>query len=88
MLVLDPKNRISIPEILSHHWMSNSDELLFEDDMIDIKKGLTRQSSMNFSGLEDSTSGEADINQVNIDNLFQSDRYSAKLSYTDYCSIT
>jgi serine/threonine protein kinase len=58
MLALDPKKRISIPEMLSHPWMSNHDELMFENDMIDVQKGLTRQSSQNFSGLEDSTTGE------------------------------
>ena len=35
MLVLNPKDRISIPEILSHPWMINSDELTFENEMLD-----------------------------------------------------
>lgn len=42
MLVLDPKNRISIPEILSHPWMTNSDDMLFENDMVDVQNGLNR----------------------------------------------
>lgn len=43
---------------------------------------------MNFNGVEESNTEEGDINQVNIDNLFPDERYSAKLTYTDYCSIT
>lgn len=31
---------------------------------------------------------EADINHVNVDNLFPDGVYKTKLSYTDYCSIT
>jgi serine/threonine protein kinase len=31
MLILNPKERISIPEILSHPWMMNHDQLLGDD---------------------------------------------------------
>jgi len=36
MLVLNPKHRISIPEILSHPWMITKEEMMLQDDMIDI----------------------------------------------------
>ena len=44
MLVLEPTDRISIPEILSHPWMiGNKDDLLLQqqdqEDMIDFANG-------------------------------------------------
>ena len=44
--MIDPKDRISIPEILSHPWMVNSEDLMLDNDMIDMSSGLTRQCSM------------------------------------------
>ena len=35
MLMLKPKDRISIPEILSHQWMIHQDELMMGDDDMD-----------------------------------------------------
>lgn len=34
-----------------------------------------------------SSSGQPDINSINVDNLFFASRSKAKLSYTDYCYI-
>ena len=36
MLILNPKDRITIPEILSHPWMISEDELFLQDEMLDI----------------------------------------------------
>ncbi len=36
----------------------------------------------------DQASIAANINYVNVDNLFYEGNYSTKLSYTDYCCIT
>ncbi len=73
MLVLNPKARISIPEILSHPWMINKDEMLLQDDMIDItnKRELysLSHSTLSYNTMAETTS-EPDINQVVIDNLF------------------
>ncbi|CDW77508.1 protein kinase domain containing protein [Stylonychia lemnae] len=97
MLVLDPNERISIPEILSHQWMVSKDEMILQDDMIDLTNGtfLNRKdmyslgSSSFPSQAINETQGEPDINQVQIDNLFLGSKsYQAKLSYTDYCAIT
>jgi serine/threonine protein kinase len=35
MLVINPKERISIPEILSHPWMIDTDEMTYENEMLD-----------------------------------------------------
>jgi hypothetical protein len=75
MLVINPKNRISIPEILSHPWMINNDEMLLQDDMVDITNGtvinrrdmysLGQNTSLSHNGNSiNETLGEADINQV------------------------
>lgn len=83
MLVLDPSQRISIPEILSHDWMQHGSEF-------DCEEPLDMNSIAQNNFLQGITTEEGDINSVNVDNLFKdSDQsYSAKLSYTDYCSIT
>lgn len=78
MLVLNPEDRISIPEILSHPWMASKDDL--DNDSIDLQN----------TGLSNLMMGseEGDINSVNVDNLFHKDSYNTKLSYSDYCAIT
>ena len=93
MLVLSPKNRITIPEILSHSWILSKEDLMFQDDMIEITNGAVLNKkdmfSMGFNALSSGINEEPDINQVVIDNLFSgSNSYQAKLSYTDYCAIT
>lgn len=86
MLVLEPTDRISIPEILSHPWMQTKDEFGIDDNMdsMDLQHGISSKDLMMGTSTE-----EGDINSVNIDNLFPNkDSYQAKLSYTDYCAIT
>lgn len=81
MLVLNPDDRISIPEILSHPWMISKDE--FGLDSIDFSNGIGAKDMMMGTQCE-----EGDINAVNVDNLFHKDSYNTKLSYSDYCAIT
>jgi len=88
MLVLNPNERISIPEILSHPWMVSADDMMLEADSIDLENGITKRDLMNGTYGTKSTSDEPDINVVNVDNLFPHDTYNTKLSYTDYCAIT
>ena len=84
MLVLNPKERISIPEIISHKWMqSSSDDFFGGDDM-----GLALSRKDMLMNCQDTISGEANINVVNIDNLFTDEAYNTKLNYSDYCAIT
>ena len=86
MLVLDPQERISIPEILSHKWMSDGS---YSDDMHMIMEELGRNTNQNgrWNGII-GTGKENDVSTVNIENLFKNKKYTTKLSYQDYCSIT
>ena len=42
MLVLDPKGRISTPEILSHPWMVNQDDNMMENETLDFENGISK----------------------------------------------
>ena len=89
MLMLNPSDRISIPEILSHPWMMNSEDMLSGDDyMDDLNNFSNKEFMMGPHGNNEGAGAEPDINEVNIDNLFEDSTYSTKLSYTDYCAIT
>jgi hypothetical protein len=84
MLVINPNDRISIPEILSHRWMQNNsgDDLFGGDEMGMALSRKEMSTGMNEGG------ENGDINSVNIDNLFNEAAYNTKLSYSDYCAIT
>ena len=95
MLILDPKDRITIPEILSHHWVVQSnlgEDGMFDSEMLDRRDMYSISQQQNaFSGNQtdpNSPDGEAELNSVNIDNLFNQSAFSVKLSYSDYCSVT
>mmetsp|Transcript_7465 Transcript_7465/g.6750 ORF Transcript_7465/g.6750 Transcript_7465/m.6750 type:complete len:134 (-) Transcript_7465:38-439(-) len=85
MLIIDPEERISIPEILAHKWMNSQsfDDLFGGDDM---DMALSRKDMLMNGVSEGNESG--DIDSVNIDNLFKDPAYDIKLSYSDYCAIT
>ena len=61
MLMLDPKARITIPEILSHPWMVASDDMgMFGgNDMDDISNFNNKDFMM---GLTPNNNNEPDIN--------------------------
>ena len=86
MLVINPNDRITIPEILSHRWMQNtqSDDLYGGNE--DMGMALSRKDMLLNGNIAENNEG--DINTVNIDNLFNDESYNTKLSYSDYCSIT
>ena len=87
MLILDPQARISIPEILSHPWMLCSGDDFIENDTLDFENGISKGEFM-MGAIQPSNTTQPDINSVNVDNLFPTDSFSTKLSYTDYLSIT
>ena len=88
MLLLDPKTRITIPEILSHPWMVNKDDTMMENDTLDFENGISKGEFLMGGIQSNSNSNLPDINSINIDNLFPTDSFNTKLSYTDYLSIT
>ena len=98
LLVLEPKNRLSIPEILAHPWVKDPDEEEedSEDDEHDLHTGvsMSRNECMSTAGAAASQQTEdqrANINIINVDNIFydeRTDKYKTKLSYDDYCSLT
>jgi hypothetical protein len=87
--MLNPDERISIPEILSHPWMSSKDEFGIDNDSIDLQHGGMSSKDL-LAGIQSQNTEEGgDINSVNVDNLFHNKAsYNTKLSYSDYCSIT
>ena len=61
MLVLNPKDRISIPEILSHPWLIDNEELFLQDDMLDVQG---KSQGFPMQGFGSTPDQEPDINQV------------------------
>ena len=80
LLKLNPRERLSIPEILSHPWMQT-----------EIKDELCEGNSSMYVNSKDCTNVEENlptsINVVNIKNLFFRDIGVEKLTYVDYCII-
>ena len=78
LLRINPKERLSIPEILAHPWMQE-----------EILEGFYQNSSVfvNSKDCEDDAEAAPNINVVNIENIFFRDKGTEKLSYTDYCAI-
>ena len=79
LIKLNPEERLSIPEILSHPWIKkqkgNSEE--------DCNEYLAREDCMNESEEESQPSA----NNLNIENVFFSGKPNVKLSFQDYCYI-
>ena len=93
MLVLVPEQRISIPEILSHAFMKGATdpdgiEGTEEDDDHDFRTGLSFQRQECNMNPFLQKGGEANINEINIDNLFYDGNVNCKLSYANYCAVT
>jgi hypothetical protein len=94
MLVLVPSDRISIPEILAHPWVKEetSDE---EDDESDLERSVTMsrdQIKSSFKTAQQTEEMRANINLINVDNIFfderSNEKYKVKLSYEEYCALT
>jgi hypothetical protein len=116
LLKLEPKQRLTIPQILSHGWLkeTNEDSESDEDEEEENDEsnvtgggGPVANSTIGVNGpgkenKAEKTAGNttkggeevdlksigANINFVNVDNLFYEENYGTKLSYTDYCCIT
>ena len=99
-ITLEPLKRISIPEILAHEWLKetndDSDEEEEEEQKdVEENKGTNKAEEINKDSKDwdnnegiDLKSISGNINYVNVDNLFYQENYSVKLSYTDYWWIT
>lgn len=90
MIKLEPKERLTIPQILSHAWLkeTNDDESEEEENEEDEKNNNTVTGNGNKQSDIDLKNIQGNVNYVNVDNLFYHENYKIKLSYTDYCCIT
>ena len=95
MLNKVPDQRVLIPEILSHPWVVTSSDFDIEDEL---NSTLSRKDCSNIlshytdqiNQLDDKNTGSthANINYINVDNLFYNEKYDNKLGYDDYKSLT
>ena len=90
MLRRVPEERILIPEILSHPWVTK-----LSDQDSELNSTMSRRdcSNVTYSNAlngtdEDSMNTHEFINLINVDNLFYDEDYENKLNYEDYCSVT
>lgn len=94
LLILNPQDRLSIPEILAHPWVKedeDEEEDESEADESDLVTGVSmsrNECSSSVSGAVQNTEDtRANINVINVDNIFcdeRQDKYKTKLSYDDY----
>jgi serine/threonine protein kinase len=93
LLVLKPEDRLSIPEILAHPWVKEDDdeEEESEADESDLVTGVSMSrnecSSAASGAVQNTEDTRANINVINVDNIFcdeRNDKYKTKLSYDDY----
>ena len=93
MIQLEPKARLTVPQILSHQWLKETNEDESEDE--DEKEEEGKENKNAVAGGANTKQNDIDlkniqgnVNYVNVDNLFYHENYKIKLSYTDYCCIT
>eukprot|EP01022_Parablepharisma_sp_SALTPOND_P004426 TRINITY_DN120265_c1_g1_i1.p3 TRINITY_DN120265_c1_g1~~TRINITY_DN120265_c1_g1_i1.p3 ORF type:complete len:335 (-),score=40.08 TRINITY_DN120265_c1_g1_i1:233-1237(-) len=79
LLTINPYDRFSIPEILSHPWMK-------EEGMEDVTESDTLMGYKECLNLE-ANPLVPNINVVNVGNLFFAEDSRERLSYSDYCYI-
>jgi serine/threonine protein kinase len=97
---LEPLKRLSLPQILAHEWLKETNDDSDEESDKDEKNEENKDGKEN-KGEEDDKATEEEkeddvdlkvisgnINFVNVDNLFYQGNYNTKLSYTDYWWIT
>lgn len=87
LLQIHPEERLSIPEILNHPWMKESDSIDgCEEDSDSAEEfwvGLEDcMNNIGMTGLD-----PANINNPNILNLFFEKKPATKLKFNDYCYI-
>ena len=98
MIQLDPKQRLTVPQVLSHAWLKETNEDESDDEEEEQAEGDKDDKNTNpVAGGSGNANKQSDIdlkniqgnvNYVNVDNLFYHENYKIKLSYTDYCCIT
>lgn len=84
LIKVDPTQRLTIPQIYNHPWLKETrDDSDSEEETTQGVKADEKKSE------PDENNGiGANINFVNVDNLFYQGNYDTKLSYNDYCSVT
>ena len=94
MISLEPKDRLTIPQILSHIWLKETNESDSEEEDEE-ENGNKDEENKNEENKEDNEDKDIDmksiqgnVNYVNVDNLFYHQNYKTRLSYTDYCCVT
>jgi hypothetical protein len=102
MIVLEPSERISIPEMLNHPWVKDVEKSFLtgneEDDEPDLQVGTTffRQEVLGglIPGARNANNENGNINFVNIENLYYRGgdpkdlSVNEKITYSDYCALT
>ena len=98
MIKLEPNQRLTIPQILAHSWLKETNEGQSEsedeedgEESKDGQGGDKKNKDTGPGGTKDGVDMQAiqgNVNYVNVDNLFYHENYRNKLSYIDYCCIT
>lgn len=93
MIRLEPKDRLTVPQILSHEWLKDTNDDTEESESDEESKdGVNAEQATgekNANGNDmDLDKIQGNVNYVNVDNLFYDGQYKTKLSYTDYCCVT
>jgi serine/threonine protein kinase len=92
LIRVEPKFRLTLPQILCHPWLKEiCEESESSDGEQDTKEAHAAENNESQAWGEEDLDLKnigANINYVNVDNLFFENNYSTKLSYTDYWSIT
>jgi serine/threonine protein kinase len=88
MLRKVPEERILIPEILSHPWVTKA-----SDSESELNSTMSRRDCsnvLNSQGLSNEGVHETheNINFINVDNMFHGENYDNKLNYEDYTALT
>lgn len=86
MICLEPKERLTVPQILSHQWLKDTTE----DSDTESEKNSEGEGGDKDPAEQDVDMDkiQGNVNYVNVDNLFYNGIYKNKLSYTDYCCVT
>lgn len=83
MIRLEPKDRLTITQILAHQWLKDTNDDSDSDSEADDDENKPQgDNDMDLEKIH------GNVNYVNVDNLFYNGVYKTKLSYTDYCCVT
>jgi len=90
MLRREPEERILVPEILSHPWVTKISDSDSEMNSTMSRRDCSNVNPQNaLNGADDGQMSTHEfINLINVDNLFYDGNYDNKLNYEDYCAVT